>query len=167
VTEFDSRAETVIVRAPSAAFPDDAIVGEEGGGRAGRSGRTWHVYPLDGTTNFAHGLPIFARSIGLLAEGTPVVGVVSAPAVGWTFHGARGQGAFLNDRPIHPSGVGSGSVCLPAGRARNGARISSWTRAQASGNVMSMRALFLLFVVLLVGILVGRATVRHGSAERV
>ncbi len=112
MTEFDSRAETVIVRAPSAAFPDDAIVGEEGGGRAGRSGRTWHVYPLDGTTNFAHGLPIFARSIGLLAEGTPVVGVVSAPAVGWTFHGARGQGAFLNDRPIHPSGVAELGLAL-------------------------------------------------------
>jgi myo-inositol-1(or 4)-monophosphatase len=105
VTAFDGQAEVAIVRALAAAFPDDGIVGEEGGGQAGRSGRTWHVDPLDGTTNFAHGLPIFATSIGLVAESQPVVGVVSAPAVGWTFRAACGQGAFLNDRPIHPSSV--------------------------------------------------------------
>jgi myo-inositol-1(or 4)-monophosphatase len=112
VTEFDGRVETVIVRALSAAFPDDAILGEEGGGQAGRSGRTWHVDPLDGTTNFAHGLPIFGTSIGLLAEGESVVGVVSAPAMGWIFRGARGQGAFLNDRPIHPSDVAELGLAL-------------------------------------------------------
>jgi myo-inositol-1(or 4)-monophosphatase len=112
VTEFDGKAEAVIVRTLAAAFPDDAIVGEEGGGQAGRSGRTWHVDPLDGTTNFAHGLPIFATSIGLVAEGEPVVGVVSAPAMGWTFRAARGQGAFLNDKPIQPSVVADLGLAL-------------------------------------------------------
>jgi myo-inositol-1(or 4)-monophosphatase len=105
VTEFDGRAEAAIVRVLAAAFPDDAIVGEEGGGQTGRSGRTWHVDPLDGTTNFAHGLPIFGTSIGLVAEGEPVVGVVTAPALGWTFYAARGQGAFFNDKPICTSDV--------------------------------------------------------------
>jgi hypothetical protein len=78
----------------------------------------------------------------------------------------------LHDTPkpvfcIKCQNSGSGSVCLPAGRARNGARISSWTTAQVSENLMSMRALFLLCVVLLAGILIGRATVKPASAERV
>ena len=112
VTEFDGRAEAVIVRALAVAFPDDSIVGEEGGGQTGRSGRTWHVDPLDGTTNFAHGLPIFGTSIGLVAEGEPVAGVVTAPALGWTFHAARGQGAFFNHKPIRTSDVAELGLAL-------------------------------------------------------
>src|SRR5512140_4046855 len=100
VTEFDGRAEAVIIEALARAFPDDAIVGEEGGGQAGRSGRAWHVDPLDGTTNFSHGLPLFGTSIGLLVDDQPAMGVVTAPALGWTFRGGRGLGAFLNDLPI-------------------------------------------------------------------
>ena len=154
VTEFDGRAETVIVRTLSAAFPDDAILGEEGGGQAGRSGRTWHVDPLDGTTNFAHGLPIFATSIGLVAEGTPVVGVVSAPAVGWTFHGARGQGAFLNDRPIHPSGVAelglallvTGFPYLRVQQNDNLAEFAAFMRASQGVRRLGSAALDLCFV---------------------
>jgi myo-inositol-1(or 4)-monophosphatase len=105
VTEFDRRAEAVIVARLARAFPDDAIVGEEGAEQAGRSGRSWHVDPLDGTTNFTHGLPIFSTSIGLWAAGEPVAGVVTAPALGWTFHGGPGQGAFRNDDPIQVSRV--------------------------------------------------------------
>jgi myo-inositol-1(or 4)-monophosphatase len=112
VTEFDGRAETVIVRTLADIFPEDTIVGEEGGGQTGRSGRTWHVDPLDGTTNFAHGLPIFGTSIGLVAEAGPVVGVVTAPALGWTFYAARGRGAFFNDKPIHTSDVGELGLAL-------------------------------------------------------
>jgi myo-inositol-1(or 4)-monophosphatase len=105
VTEFDRRAEAVIVGQLAAAFPDDAIVGEEGGEKAGRSGRAWHVDPLDGTTNFTHGLPFFGSSIGLWAGAKPVAGVVTAPALGWTFLGGPGQDAFLNDQPIRVSEV--------------------------------------------------------------
>jgi myo-inositol-1(or 4)-monophosphatase len=104
VTEFDGRAESAIMQALSKAFPDDSIMGEEGGRQSGTSGRTWHVDPLDGTTNFVHGLPIFGTSIGLMADGRPVLGVVTAPVLGWTFH-AAGQGAFLNGAPIHTSAV--------------------------------------------------------------
>jgi myo-inositol-1(or 4)-monophosphatase len=105
VTDFDRRAERAVLQALSAAFPGDGIVGEEGGRQASDSGRTWHVDPLDGTTNFVHGLPIFATSIGLVAEGRAVLGVVSAPALGFTFCGAEQRGALLNDRPIHVSAV--------------------------------------------------------------
>ena len=103
VTDFDKKAETAIVRRLCEAFPDDAIVGEEGGGQAGGSGRAWHVDPLDGTTNFAHGLPIFGTSIGLWADGRPLAGVVTAPALGWVFQGGPGLGAFLGSQPIRVS----------------------------------------------------------------
>jgi myo-inositol-1(or 4)-monophosphatase len=105
VTEFDGRAEAEVIGRLAAAFPDDAIVGEEGGGQAGRTGRAWHVDPLDGTTNFTHGLPFFGTSIGLLADGQPVLGVVTAPALGWTFHGGPGLGAFQGAQPIGVSQV--------------------------------------------------------------
>jgi myo-inositol-1(or 4)-monophosphatase len=105
VTEFDGRAEAAVVQTLATAFPNDTIVGEEGGGQAGNSGRAWHVDPLDGTTNFAHGLPIFCTSVGLLVDDNPVLGMVMAPALGWTFRGVAGHGAFLNDNPIHTSDV--------------------------------------------------------------
>jgi myo-inositol-1(or 4)-monophosphatase len=104
VTEFDGRAEAAIMQALTTAFPNDSIMGEEGGRQTGTSGRTWHVDPLDGTTNFVHGLPLFGTSIGMVAAGRPVLGVVTAPVLGWTFHSA-GQGAFLNDQAIHTSAV--------------------------------------------------------------
>ena len=90
-------------------FPEDAIVGEEGashpaGAHVGRpDSGTWYVDPLDGTVNFSHGLPLFSVSIGLQLPGGPALGVVHAPAVGWTFVGAPGHGATRNGRPIAPS----------------------------------------------------------------
>jgi myo-inositol-1(or 4)-monophosphatase len=105
VTEYDGKAESTILAILAEAFPNDAIVGEEGGRRAGTSGRTWFVDPLDGTTNFSHGLPFFGSSIGLWEDGHPVVGVVSAPAMHWEFHAAQGQGAWLGQSAIAVSGV--------------------------------------------------------------
>jgi myo-inositol-1(or 4)-monophosphatase len=110
VTEYDRRAEALIVERLHHAFPEDAIVGEEGGARApvgGNPAGTWYVDPVDGTVNFAHGLPLFAVSIGLHHAGAPVVGVVHAPAVNWTFTGVPGRGAHRNGRAITPSLVGT------------------------------------------------------------
>ena len=90
VTEYDKRSEAHVVAALRAAFPDDEVVAEEGGGQSGASGRRWLVDPLDGTTNFAHGLPFFCVSIGLEDASGPLVGVVDAPALGWHFFAARG-----------------------------------------------------------------------------
>ena len=106
VTEYDRRAEAFIVAELAAAFPDDAIVGEEGARRGpapGSAGRVWYVDPLDGTVNFAHGFPMFAVSIGAQAGGVPVAGVVHAPVVGWTFSGGVGHPAARDGRPIRPS----------------------------------------------------------------
>jgi myo-inositol-1(or 4)-monophosphatase len=96
VTEMDSRAEALIVERLSREFPDDAILAEERGARPGRSGRRWIVDPLDGTTNYAHGLPLFAVSIALEAQGRILLGVIHDPNQRETFTAECGRGAHLN-----------------------------------------------------------------------
>jgi myo-inositol-1(or 4)-monophosphatase len=108
VTEFDKRSEALIVERLAAAFPEDRVVAEEGTtrGDAGGAQRVWYVDPLDGTTNFAHGMPLFSVSLGLAIDRRPVLGVVEAPALGWTFAGtSTGGGSTFNGRPIGPSRV--------------------------------------------------------------
>ncbi len=95
VTDFDRRAEKAVIDTIAARFPSDVILAEEGGLRAGRTGRRWIVDPLDGTTNFAHGLPFFCVSVALEEAGVVTVGAIEAPALGWSFWGARGRGAWL------------------------------------------------------------------------
>jgi myo-inositol-1(or 4)-monophosphatase len=108
VTEYDKRSEALIVERLAKAFPADRIVAEEGTNVVGERGalRVWYVDPLDGTTNFAHGMPIFSVSIGLSVNRRAVLGVVEAPAVGWSFSGTiTGGGSTLNGKPIAPSRV--------------------------------------------------------------
>ena len=100
VTEMDARAEALILGRLRAAFPDDAILAEETGAAAGRSGRRWIVDPLDGTTNYAHGLPLFAVSIALEVDGRVVLGVVHDPVHDELYVAERGAGAFVNDRRL-------------------------------------------------------------------
>jgi myo-inositol-1(or 4)-monophosphatase len=103
VTEMDARAETLILGQLREAFPDDALLSEEIGGAAGRSGRRWIVDPLDGTTNYAHGLPLFAVSIGLEVDGRVMLGVVCDPVHDELYVAERGAGAFVNDRKLEVS----------------------------------------------------------------
>jgi myo-inositol-1(or 4)-monophosphatase len=104
VTETDKRSEAIVVGRLRREFPDHRIVAEEGSsGAAGASRYEWHVDPLDGTTNFAHGYPCFAVSIGLLEDGKPLVGVVFNPVSDELFSAVRSEGAFLNQKPIHVS----------------------------------------------------------------
>jgi myo-inositol-1(or 4)-monophosphatase len=104
VTVADRDAEALILRALTEAFPDHGILGEEGARReAEPDAPTWIVDPLDGTTNFVHGIPVFAVSLGLVERGRPVLGVVHAPALGQTFWGGPGQGAHEGDRPVSVS----------------------------------------------------------------
>ena len=100
VTSMDTESEEMIVSAVSHAFPDHGVVAEEGGGRDSDSAWTWVIDPLDGTTNYAHGLAVYAVSIGVLYHGSPRVAVVHAPALAETFHAVTGQGAFRNHEPI-------------------------------------------------------------------
>jgi myo-inositol-1(or 4)-monophosphatase len=104
VTDFDRRAESVIVATLHEADPAALVVAEEGGplGSAAAA-RVYWVDPLDGTTNFAHGLPLFSVSIGLYEAGAPRAAVVIAPALGWEFAAAAGRGATCNGVPLHVS----------------------------------------------------------------
>jgi myo-inositol-1(or 4)-monophosphatase len=101
VTEYDKRSEAHVVAALRAVYPEDEVIAEEGGGHSGSSGRRWLVDPLDGTTNFAHGLPFFCVSIAVEDAAGGLAGVVAAPALGWTFFAARGHGAWLEQRLLH------------------------------------------------------------------
>jgi myo-inositol-1(or 4)-monophosphatase len=105
VTEMDHRAESEILARLREAFPDDAILSEERGAAVGRSGRRWIVDPLDGTTNYAHGVPIFGVSIALQANGGVVLGVVYDPTRDELYVAERGGGATLNDTAIAVSGT--------------------------------------------------------------
>jgi myo-inositol-1(or 4)-monophosphatase len=106
VTQADKRSEALIVERLRREFPAHTIVAEEGGGSGDSAAEhVWHVDPLDGTTNFAHGYPCFAISLGLLERGEPVAGVVFDPIHNELFTAARGEGARLNGKPIHVSAV--------------------------------------------------------------
>jgi myo-inositol-1(or 4)-monophosphatase len=103
VTEVDERAEAVIGELLRGAFPGYGMLAEEGGRRLGEGDSRWIVDPLDGTTNYAHGLPIFAVSIALERAGEVVLGVVHDPMRGETYVAERGGGATLNGEPIRVS----------------------------------------------------------------
>ena len=103
VTEMDQRAEAEILGRLRAAFPEDAILSEESGAASGRSGRRWIVDPLDGTTNYAHGLPVFGVSIALQAERRVVLGVVYDPSREELFVAEHGRGATLNEATLRVS----------------------------------------------------------------
>ena len=97
---MDTRAEALIVERLRAAFPDDAVLGEESGATAGGSGRRWIVDPLDGTTNYAHGVPIFAVSIALETRGRIELGVAYLPSDDELYVAEPGAGASLNGAPL-------------------------------------------------------------------
>ncbi|MGH4006565.1 MAG: histidinol-phosphatase [Pseudonocardiaceae bacterium] len=112
VTDADLAVEDAVRATLAAQRPQDAVLGEEGGGPTGeRAGRIWLLDPIDGTKNFLRGVPVWATLIALVEHGTPVVGVISAPALGRRWWAAAGAGAHTRDtngttRAIAVSGVG-------------------------------------------------------------
>src|SRR5215216_5022972 len=103
VTEFDKHSEELILSFLQKEFPDHAILAEESGHNETISEYQWMIDPLDGTTNFAHGIPIFSVSIGLLKNNNPVLGVVYDPFRNEMFCAEDGRGATLNNQSIHVS----------------------------------------------------------------
>ena len=120
VTDYDLKSERMLVAGIRSAYPDDAIMAEEGTGsdslggdpgqalgsepgQAGAPEHLWLVDPLDGTTNYAHGVPFYSVSIGLMARGRLVFGVVYDPNRDELFHASEGRGAWLGDRPLQVS----------------------------------------------------------------
>lgn len=99
VSEVDREAEKAIIQTLREAYPAHAILAEESGA-SGKSDYEWIIDPLDGTTNFLHGIPHFAISIALARDGVAVAGVVYNPATDDLFVAERGKGAFLNEQRI-------------------------------------------------------------------
>ncbi|PPK69774.1 histidinol-phosphatase [Actinokineospora auranticolor] len=111
VTDADTAVEDAVRAVLAESYPADAVAGEERGGAVG-AGRAWVLDPIDGTKNFLRGVPAWATLIALVEDGTPVVGVVSAPALGRRWYAARGEGAWTvrdggEPRRISVSGVRS------------------------------------------------------------
>jgi histidinol-phosphatase len=109
VTDADTRVEKVIREHLASARPEDSIMGEEFG-TEGSSNRQWIIDPIDGTSNFVRGVPIWGALISLVIDGVPEVGVVSAPALGKRWWAATGHGAWLQEegrepRRLHVSGI--------------------------------------------------------------
>lgn len=116
VTEVDRRSEKKIIQLIHKSFPDHGIIGEEGGEIAGRSPIKWIIDPLDGTTNYAHGLPFFCVSIGVQVEEEICVGVVYDPLRDDLYWTEKGKDSYKNrkklrvsrTKKVHDSLIGTG-----------------------------------------------------------
>src|SRR5437879_9730216 len=113
VAKAGQRAEEMLYEDLAKARPGYGFIGEEGGSREGADKtHTWIVDPLDGTTNFLHGIPQFAISIGLQREGTIIAGVIYNPANDELYIAERGKGAFLNDQRLRVAGRRQMDECV-------------------------------------------------------
>jgi len=104
LTEVDSEVERRIFARLTSLFPDDGFVGEEGASRPAAAGApTWVIDPIDGTSNFAHGVPRFCVSLAAVIGSQAVIGVIYDPSVDELFYARRGGGAWLDGEPMRVS----------------------------------------------------------------
>ena len=128
ITEADRASEELILKRIRSAYPDCAILSEESGASANSSPYVWIVDPLDGTTNFAHGLPIFSVTLALVVNGVIEVGATYAPIYNERYTAQREQGAYLNGERLHVSAVPTlDKALLVTGFPTIGARIPTTT----------------------------------------
>lgn len=116
VTAADRAAEAIVVEGILAARPTDGIVGEEGAARDGSSGVTWHIDPIDGTTNYVYGIPAYGVSVAAVAGSEVIAGAVFNPVLDELYLASQGGGATLNGEAI------TASLCqdLPAALVATG-----------------------------------------------
>lgn len=149
VTEVDHLSEAAILDIVRSAFPRDAVLAEESGTSGPRAQRLWVIDPLDGTVNYANGIPFFAVSIGLVIDGDPVLGVVLDPVRDELFHAIAGQGAFLDGVPIHNPGkerIGDAVVHLGLPRSGFARQSTRYRRAVRITRSMGSATLSLTYV---------------------
>jgi histidinol-phosphatase len=137
VTDADRAAEEAIRGQLSRARPRDAVLGEEFGS-SGHGARRWVIDPIDGTKNFVRGVPVWATLIALIDDGEPVVGVVSAPALGRRWWAAKGTGAYTGRSLSAATRLGVSSV---SGLADASLSYSSLTGWKERGNLNEFLAL--------------------------
>jgi len=114
VTEADRASEALITKRIRERWPGHNIMGEEGTRSEQGSDYRWYVDPLDGTTNFAHGYPVFCVSLGLEHKDERVAAVIFDPTREEMFTAEKGGGALLNGQPIHVSSIANLAECLVA-----------------------------------------------------
>ena len=127
VTDVDREVERFIVERLKKATPEFGFIGEEYGVTEGSSGWAYCIDPIDGTTSYVHGSPVFCVSIGVLKEDEFYAGAVYAPQLDELYYAEKGKGAFLNGTPIHASNCRSlgealcatGFGCIRAGKEKN------------------------------------------------
>lgn len=115
VTIADRECERLITQRILETFPDDGILGEEGASKPSRNGRLWIIDPIDGTRDFVRGLPLWSTLIGLEVAGEVVMGVCHMQVRQEQYSAVKGQGAWLNEKPIRVSSIahpGSSLVCV-------------------------------------------------------
>jgi myo-inositol-1(or 4)-monophosphatase len=132
VTEADTRSEALIRQMIAEQFPDDAVLGEEGGTSAGSGTGRWIVDPLDGTTNFAHGYRCFCVSIAYELEGSILVGAVFDPMADEMYLAERDAGATCN---------GSRLAVSPVGDIRDALLVTGFPPLPTSGEIPNLRTM--------------------------
>lgn len=125
VTEVDEESERYLIQRISAEFPDDHILAEETGSTGGDGERTWIIDPIDGTRNYATGIPFFCVSIGVARGGVVEAGAIYDPIHDEMFFACKGNGAFLNGEPIRVSADTSIEDAIVA---------VSWVRRKVDGS---------------------------------
>ena len=100
VTDIDTGVEAKLIKAIRFVFPDDTIVSEEKYPRVKLGERTWVIDPIDGTSNMAHGSPLYGLQAAFCVNGEPVVAAMHLPALGLKLHAVKGEGAYLNNKRI-------------------------------------------------------------------
>ncbi len=114
VTDADKACEELILKTIRSNFPDHSILSEEAGAFDGPGDYKWIIDPIDGTSNFAHGIPLFAISIAIVHKGKPIIGVVDIPGLNENFWAQEGKGAYRGNQRIHVSKVDSLQKALMA-----------------------------------------------------
>jgi histidinol-phosphatase len=127
VTDADLAVEDAIRANLAECKPNDTVVGEERGGSVG-AGRAWLIDPIDGTKNFLRGVPAWASLIALIVDGTPVVGVASAPALGRRWWAGAGHGAWTSVNGGEPKRISVSSVTDLADAYVSTTDLGSWTK---------------------------------------
>jgi histidinol-phosphatase len=140
VTDADRAVERAIIGTLAEERPHDAILGEEFGEQTGQASgsevggaehphRQWIIDPIDGTSNFLRGVPVWATLIALAVDGVPVVGVVSAPALGKRWWGSVGGGAWLTEGDHKPRRLGVSAVSALADASISYNSLQQWDQA--------------------------------------